>query len=244
MVPRGRRKWPLMCYCNRGRVNVCMSVNSELLRTQRTRLYRKTDRGRYDREVVNAILDEAFLCHLAFVHQDQPFALPTMYGRDGDRLLVHGSHASRMLRTLAEGVPVCLTTTLVDGLVLARSARMHSVNYRSVVILGIAKEIEGAGAKASALERIMDHIMPGRWQDVLPPTENELKETSILEIPITEGSAKIRTGPPLPSVRDSAAHTWSGEVPLKITALDPISEVADTPVPPYLNEFLRRRAKP
>lgn len=218
------------------------SINSKLLRTQRTRLYRKPDRGRYDLEAVNAILDEAFMCHLAFVREDQPYAIPTMYGRDGDRLLVHGSHASRMLRTLAEGVSVCFTATVIDGLVLARSARMHSVNYRSVIILGFAKEIEGASAKASALERIMDHIMPGRWQDVLPPTETELKETSILEIPIVEGSAKLRTGPPLPSARDSAAHVWSGEVPLKITALGPISEDDGIPIPLYLNKFLRKRA--
>lgn len=221
-----------------------MSANSQLLRTQRTRLYRKPDRGRYDREAVNAILDEAFICHLAFVREEQPYSIPTMYGRDGGRLLVHGSQASRMLRTLAKGVPVCFTATLIDGLVLAGSARMHSVNYRSVMILGIAKEIEGASAKAGALERIMEHIMPGRWQDVLPPTETELKETSILEIPITEGSAKMRTGPPFPSVRDSAARVWSGEVPLKITALDPISEDDSIPIPPYLNEFLRKRAKP
>ena len=119
---------------------------------------------------------------------------------------------------------------------------MHSVNYRSVMILGIAKEIEGANAKAGALERIMEHIMPGRWQDVLPPTETELKETSILEIPISEGSAKMRTGPPLPSVRDLAARIWSGEVPLKITALNPLSEEEGIPIPQYLNEFLRERA--
>jgi nitroimidazol reductase NimA-like FMN-containing flavoprotein (pyridoxamine 5'-phosphate oxidase superfamily) len=221
----------------------CQSVHeSKLLRTQRTRLYRKPDRGRYDRQAVNAILDEAFMCHLAFVREDQPYAIPTMYGRDGDRLLVHGSHASRMLRTLAKGIPVCFTATLIDGLVLACSARMHSVNYRSVMILGIAKEIEGASAKASALECIMDHIMPGRWQEVLPPTETDLRETSILEIPIAEGSAKMRTGPPLPSVRDSAARVWSGEVPLKITALNPISEEEGIPIPPYLSDYLRKRA--
>lgn len=219
-----------------------MNVNSKLLRTQRTTLYRKPDRGRYDRQAVNAILDEAFMCHLAFVRDDQPYAIPTMYGRDGDRLLVHGSHASRMLRTLAKGASVCFTATLVDGLVLARSARMHSVNYRSVMILGIAKEIEGSSAKANALECIMDHIMLGRWQDVLPPTEIELKETSILEIPIAEGSVKMRTGPPLRSVRDSAARVWSGEVPLKITALNPISEEDGLPIPPYLSDYLRKRA--
>ena len=216
-------------------------MTSELSRTQRTKLHRKPDRGRYDRQTVNSILDEALVCHLGFVCDNQPYALPTIYGRDGDRLVVHGAHASRMLRTLARGVNVCLTATLLDGLVLARSARMHSVNYRSVMILGIASELTEAAEKTAALKCIMEHVMPGRWQNVLPPTENELKETCLLEIPIVEGSAKLRTGAPLPSIRDSAAHVWSGVVPLRTVASDPVPDHDDgISIPPYLNQYLRQ----
>jgi nitroimidazol reductase NimA-like FMN-containing flavoprotein (pyridoxamine 5'-phosphate oxidase superfamily) len=222
-----------------------MSVQSELLRTHRTKLYRRPDRGRYDRQTVNAILDEALVCHLAFVREGQPYALPTIYGRDGDRLLVHGAQASRMLCTVAKDVSVCFTTTLIDGLVLARSARMHSVNYRSVVILGIAKEITDPRKKSDALRCIMEHVMPGRWQDVLQPTESELKETGVLEIPITEGSAKLRTGPPLPSVRDSDIRVWSGQVPLRTIALNPVPDTDESiSIPPYLNEYLKKWGRP
>jgi nitroimidazol reductase NimA-like FMN-containing flavoprotein (pyridoxamine 5'-phosphate oxidase superfamily) len=222
-----------------------MATNARLLRTERTKLRRKPDRGIYDRETVNAILDEAFVCHLAFVCDHQPYALPTIYGRDGDRLLVHGSHASRMIRTLANGVRVCFTATLIDGLVLARSARMHSVNYRSVIILGTAKELSNAREKSVALNSIMEHVMPGRWQEVRPPNENELKETSLLEIPINEGSAKLRSGPPLHSTLDSDLRVWSGEVPLKTIAWEPVPDprgVQGLPIPPYLQEYLRKWA--
>jgi uncharacterized protein len=220
-----------------------VAAKEELLRTEKTKLRRKPDRGAYDRQTVNAILDEALVCHLAFVCDNQPYALPTMYGRVEDRLLVHGASASRMLRTLATGARVCVTVTLIDGLVLAHSARMHSVNYRSVVIMGEAREITDESEKTSALRQIVEHVMPGRWQDVRPPTEKELKETSVLEIPIREGSAKIRSGPPLHSALDSNLRVWSGEVPLRIIALEPVPDphgIEGLVLSPYLQNCISR----
>src|SRR5271155_3973934 len=192
-----------------------MSPSVQLLKTEKTRLHRKPDRGAYDRETVNAILDEGLICHLAFLCHDQPYTLQTIYGRSEDRLLVHGSRASRMLRVLNTGAKVCVTVVLLDDLVLARSARMHSVNYRSVVILGAAKEITDDHDKTLALQCIVEHVMPGRWREVRPPNKKELKETSVSEVSIREGSAKSRSGPPLYSAEDSNLRVWSGEIPLK-----------------------------
>jgi nitroimidazol reductase NimA-like FMN-containing flavoprotein (pyridoxamine 5'-phosphate oxidase superfamily) len=217
-----------------------MTSAAKLLQTKNTRLRRKPDRGTCERETVNAILDEGFVCHLAFVSQNQPYALPSVYGRAGDRLLVHGAHAGRMLRTLGAGARICVTVTLVDGLVLAPSARMHSVNYRSVVILGMAKEITDNGEKTLALRHIVEHVMPGRWQQVRPPNEKELQETSVLEIPIMEGSAKIRSGPPLHTAQDSALRVWSGEVPLRVRALEPVTDSQGVPLPPNIQDYLRK----
>lgn len=218
-----------------------MVSQPQLLRTERTRLRRKPARGTYDRCTVNAILDEALVCHLAFLCDTGLCALPTLYGRSDDRLFVHGSYASCMLRTLATGAEVCFTATILDGLVLARSARMHSVNYRSVVIFGIAREITNAQQKAFALQCIMEHMMPGRWHEVRPPNEIELKETRLLEIRVAEGSAKIRKGPPLPSPYDSDVRVWSGEIPLRTIALGPVPDPGHEamPLPPYLKEYLR-----
>ena len=223
---------------------ISMMSAPELLRTEKTRLRRKIDRGTYDRETVNAILDEAFVCHLSFVSDDQPYALPTVYGRSEDRLLVHGAQAGRMFGALRTGARVCVTITLVDGLVLARSARLHSVNYRSVVILGRAKEITDDREKTFALHRIMEHVMPGRWEEVRPPNKNELKETTVLEIRISEGSAKLRSGPPLLSAHDSDPVVWSGVVPLRTIALEPVPEprgIQGILLPPYLQEYLSKR---
>jgi uncharacterized protein len=220
-----------------------MNASGDLIRTDRTSLRRKQDRGVYDRNIVNSILDDGFICHMAFVDHDQPLTLPTIYGRDGDRLLIHGSRAGRMLRTVANSLRVCVTVTLVDGLVLARSARMHSVNYRSVVILAMAKEILDPVEKTRALRHILEHILPGRWEEVRPPTTAELKETSVLQIPIKEGSAKIREGPPIQVSLDSEYLVWSGEVPLKTIAQDPIADARTNEgvlIPPHLNQFLRR----
>ena len=187
----------------------------------RTRVRRLPKRGAYDRDTVNAILDETFFCHLGFVHEDQPFVIPTLHGRDGDTVYVHGSAASRALRTLGGGVPVCLTATLVDGLVLARSAFHHSANYRSAMILGTATLVEQTAAKLRALEIVSDHVVPGRWDEVRLPNRKELKATTVLALPIDEYSAKIRTGPPGDDEEDYALDVWAGVVPLALRAGTP-----------------------
>jgi nitroimidazol reductase NimA-like FMN-containing flavoprotein (pyridoxamine 5'-phosphate oxidase superfamily) len=191
--------------------------------TRRTTLKRLPQRGSYDREVVHRILDEGFVCHVGFAVDGQPFVIPTGYARDGDTLYLHGSAASRMLRSLAGGIPVCVTVTLIDGLVLARSAFHHSINYRSVVILGVAEPVEDRQEKMAALKAFTEHVIPGRWDEVREPDEQELKGTSVLRLPLVEVSAKIRTGPPKDDEEDYAIPVWAGELPLRI--------VAGTPVP-------------
>jgi nitroimidazol reductase NimA-like FMN-containing flavoprotein (pyridoxamine 5'-phosphate oxidase superfamily) len=191
--------------------------------TRRTTLKRLPQRGSYDREVVHRILDEGFVCHVGFAVDGQPFVIPTGYARDGDTLYLHGSAASRMLRSLAGGIPVCVTVTLIDGLVLARSAFHHSINYRSVVILGVAEPVEDRQEKMAALKAFTEHVIPGRWDEVREPDEQDLKGTSVLRLPLVEVSAKIRTGPPKDDEEDYAIPVWAGELPLRI--------VAGTPVP-------------
>lgn len=165
--------------------------------TEKTRVRRLPKRGTYDRETINAILDEAFICHVGFVVDGQPYVIPTGYARIGDDLYIHGSSASRMLHSLADGVDICVTVTLIDGLVLARSAFHHSMNYRSVVILGKAIAVEDPDEKNRAMEAFTEQVIPGRWADVRWPTELELKATAVLKLPIEEASAKIRTGSPV-----------------------------------------------
>ena len=191
--------------------------------TDRSRTRRKADRARYDWDTITATLDEALVCHLGFVHEDQPFVLPTTYARIGDVLYVHGSAASRMLRALREGIGVCVTVTLLDGLVLARSAFHHSMNYRSVVILGTATEVVDRAERLRALEAIVEHMAPGRCTTVRAPSEKELKATLVLRLPIAEASAKVRTGGPLDDAEDMGWPCWAGHVPLRL--------VAGTPVP-------------
>jgi nitroimidazol reductase NimA-like FMN-containing flavoprotein (pyridoxamine 5'-phosphate oxidase superfamily) len=191
--------------------------------TRRTTLKRLPLRGSYDREVVHRILDEGFICHVGFAVDGQPFVIPTGYARDGDTLYLHGSAASRMLRSLAGGIPVCVTVTLIDGLALARSAFHHSINYRSVVILGVAELVEDEQEKMAALKAFTEHVIPGRWDAVREPNEQELKGTSVLRLPLVEVSAKIRTGPPKDDEEDYAIPVWAGELPLRI--------VTGTPVP-------------
>jgi uncharacterized protein len=192
--------------------------------TSRTTLKRLPQRGAFDRTTVYQILDEAFICHVGFVVDGQPFVIPTGYGRVNDQLYIHGSAASRMLRSIAQGVPVCVTVTLLDGLVLARSAFHHSVNYRSVVILGTAKLVEDSDEKMAALQAITDHIVPGRWAEVRAPNEQELKATSVLALPLLEVSAKVRTGPPKDDEEDMAVPVWAGELPLQLTVLPAIAD--------------------
>jgi nitroimidazol reductase NimA-like FMN-containing flavoprotein (pyridoxamine 5'-phosphate oxidase superfamily) len=186
--------------------------------TEQTTLKRLPQRGSYDRELVYQILDEGFVCHVGFAVDGQPFVIPTAYGRVGDKLYIHGSAASRTLRGLSSGIPVCVTVTLVDGLVLARSAFHHSINYRSVVILGAATMVVAAEEKMTALRAFTEHVIPGRWDDVREPNEQELKGTSVLALPLVEVSAKVRTGPPKDDEEDMTALVWAGELPLRIMA--------------------------
>ncbi|MFZ0807077.1 MAG: pyridoxamine 5'-phosphate oxidase family protein, partial [Candidatus Sulfotelmatobacter sp.] len=172
------------------------------LPTPRTRVIREPHRGVYDRETVYQILDEGFLCHVGFAVEGQPFVIPTSYGRKDSTLYIHGSAASRMLRQMREGVAVCITVTLLDGLVLARSVFNHSMNYRSVVILGKAELVDDTAEKLEALRILSEHILPGRWADARQPNERELKQTSVLRVPIEEFSAKVRSGPAIDDEED------------------------------------------
>jgi nitroimidazol reductase NimA-like FMN-containing flavoprotein (pyridoxamine 5'-phosphate oxidase superfamily) len=180
----------------------------------RTRVRRLPKRGEYDRATIDAILDEALICHVGFVVDGQPFVIPTLHARLGDEVMIHGSAASRALKTLAAGAPLCLTATLIDGLVLARSAFHHSVNYRSVVVLGSARLLETAEEKTAALEAFTERMVPGRWQHIRWPTRQELKGTKVLALPIDEASAKVRSGPPGDDDEDYALDAWAGVVPL------------------------------
>ena len=202
--------------------------------SRRTRVVRESERGVYDRRAVYEILDQGFICHLGFVHEGHPFVIPTSYGRDEDVLYIHGSSASRMLRLASRGVPVCVTVTLLDGLVLARSIFNHSMNYRSVVVLGTATEINERQEKLRALERISEHILPGRWKDVRLPNERELKATTVIRVPIEEFSAKVRQGPPIDETEDYGFPTWAGVIPLELVAGEPVPDprLAERIAPP------------
>jgi nitroimidazol reductase NimA-like FMN-containing flavoprotein (pyridoxamine 5'-phosphate oxidase superfamily) len=212
--------------------------------TTRTRVVREADRAVYDREEANRILDEGFLCHVGFVADGHPFVIPTSYGRKDASLYIHGSAASRMLRNLKEGVPVCVTVTLLEGLVLARSLFNHSMNYRSVVILGKAMLVDDPAEKLEALRTLSEHILPGRWDDSRQPNERELKATSVLRVPIEEFSAKVRLGPPIDDAEDLAFPTWAGVIPLEMKAGEPISDPkleAGREVPEYIRGYSRQR---
>ena len=197
--------------------------------TSRTTLKRRPTRGAYDQPTVHAILDETFLCHVGFVTEGQPYVIPTSYGRAGDTIYLHGAATSRMLQSLSAGIPVCVTVTLTDGLVLARSAFHHSINYRSVVMLGTATLLEDPAEKMKALEIITNHVIPGRWAEVRPPNEQELKATAVLALPLDEVSAKIRIGPPIDDEEDLSWPVWAGVLPL---ALVPGAPETDSLVPP------------
>jgi nitroimidazol reductase NimA-like FMN-containing flavoprotein (pyridoxamine 5'-phosphate oxidase superfamily) len=194
---------------------VSSSISPSAPSSDRVRLRRKRERGSYDRDVIDAILDEALIAHLGVVEPDgQPVVTPTLHARLGDVLYCHGAVASRTLKSLAAGAPACLTVSLIDGLVLARSAMHHSANYRSVMVMGSATVLEDPPEKLAALEAVVEHIVPGRWPCVRPPTANELKATAVLALPISEASAKIRTGPPQDDEEDYALDTWAGVIPL------------------------------
>ena len=194
--------------------------------SSRTQVERLPERGHYDRETIYGILDQTFLCHVGFVADGQPFVIPTSYGRIEDTLYIHGSAASRMLRSLSGGIPVCVTVTLVDGLVVARSLFHSSMNYRSVVILGTAKPVNDREEKLRGLHAVSEQIFPGRWADARQPNEQELKATSVLALPLAEASAKIRTGPPKDEQEDYALPVWAGVVPLRVGAGTPEADPA------------------
>jgi hypothetical protein len=210
--------------------------------TERTQVKRLPKRGAYDRETVFKILDEAFVCHVGFAVDGQPFVIPTNYGRSGETLYLHGSAASRMLRTLSEGIPVCVTVTLTDGLVLARSAFHHSANYRSVVVLGTARLVTDHAEKLEALRLFTEHIMKGRWDDIRWPTEQEMKGTTVLALPMEEVSAKIRTGGPIDDEEDYSLPVWAGVLPLPVVPAEPIADTRLIPgiaIPAYMRGYRR-----
>jgi hypothetical protein len=215
---------------------------SEFTPTERTQVKRLPKRGKYDEETVFQILDAGFVCHAGFSVDGQPYVIPTNYGRSDKTLYLHGSAASRMLRTLSDGVPVCVTVTQVDGLVLARSAFHHSVNYRSVVILGTARLVTDPAEKVEALRIFTDHVMKGRWNDVRQPTAQELKATIVLALPLEEVSAKVRTGGPVDDEDDYNLPTWAGVLPLETSVKSPVPDARlpkNVPVPAYLKNYTR-----
>ena len=212
--------------------------------TPRSTVRRLPDRARYDRATVEAILDEGLVCHVGFVDGGQPFVIPSAYARQGDRLVLHGSAASRMVKALAAGAPACVTVTLLDGLVLARSGFHHSMNYRSVVVLGRATEIEDPAEKRRALEAIVEHVAPGRAASVRPPNEKELRATRVVALRLDEASAKVRTGPPKDDEEDYALPVWAGELPLRLEPLAPVADPTPGPAippPPHLTGWRRPR---
>jgi nitroimidazol reductase NimA-like FMN-containing flavoprotein (pyridoxamine 5'-phosphate oxidase superfamily) len=214
--------------------------------TARTQLRRLPDRGSHDPGTIYAILDAAFLAHVGFCVNSQPFVIPTLYGRDGDKLYLHGSAASRMLRELETGVAACVNVTLVDGLVLARSEFHHSMNYRSVVAFGTARKINDPERKLEALRVISEHLIAGRWDDVREPNEKELKATIALEFSIEEASAKVRTGPPGDEEEDYALPVWAGILPLQLEPKTPAPDprlAAGIRVPEYVLRYPKKQAK-
>jgi uncharacterized protein len=223
--------------------DVAATPEQAKLPSERVRLRRKRERGSHDREVIDAILDEALIAHLGITEPDgQPIVIPTLHARCGDLVYCHGSAASRTLRALRDGVPACLTVCLLDGLVLARAAMHHSANYRSAMILGRARPIEDDSEKRMALRAIVEHIVPGRAEHVRGPSESELKATAVLALPIEESSAKIRTGPPIDDDEDHALPYWAGTLPVRMQVGTPEPDPRLTPgieVPPHAASYRR-----
>jgi uncharacterized protein len=208
--------------------------------TKRTELHRRPERGSHDWETIRQILDAGFLAHVGFCVEGQPFVIPTLYGRDGERLYLHGSAASRMLQELETGVAACVTVTLVDGLVLSRSAFDHSMNYRSVVAFGRAWRIADPEQKIKSLRVISEHLIAGRWKDVREPSEKELKATTVLEFSIEEASSKVRSGPPVDDESDYGSPVWAGVIPLEIRSCPPIPDdklIKGVTVPEYVRRY-------
>ena len=220
--------------------------SKEIKRTERTRVRRIPKRGAYDRASVYQILDEGFICHVGFTVDEKTFVIPTGYARIGDNLLIHGSAASRMMREMISGIEVCVTVTLIDGLVLARSAFHHSMNYRSVVVFGTAELVENETEKYEALRLFTEHIVPQRWDDVRPPTAKELKATTVLRLPIQEASAKVRTGNPVDDEADYDLNIWAGVIPVQLKtdgAFDDGKLKENVSVPSYVSNYKRGENK-
>jgi hypothetical protein len=192
--------------------------------TERTRVRRAPSRGVYDRASIDEILDEGLVAHVGFVEDEQPYVIPMLYARVGDSVYIHGSSASRAIREMTDGIPVCLTVTLIDGLVFARSVFNHSMNYRSAVVIGTCRPVEGSDRRLAALRAFTDHLTPGRWDDVRPPNQQELKATRVLAMDLTECSAKCRVGPPKDNDDDYAWPVWAGVVPLRTVADPPVTD--------------------
>lgn len=217
---------------------------SDTSSSARTRVVREPQRAVYDRAAAYAILDEAFICHVGFAVDGQPFVIPTSFGRSGDNLYIHGSAASRMLRNLDEGIAVCVTVTLLDGLVLARSIFNHSMNYRSVVVLGVARAVTDPAEKLEALRLLSEHILPGRWVESRQPNEKELKATLVMRLPIEEFSGKVREGDPIDDEEDYTFPTWAGVIPLEMVAGAPVKDPRldeKTVVPEYARKYSRKK---
>ncbi len=197
---------------------------TEITKTERTRVKRAPDRGSYERQTIEQILDQALIAHVGFEHKGAPAMIPTAHWRMGERVYIHGSSKSRMLLALKRGAPCCLCVTLLDGLVLARSAFHHSMNYRSVVIYGQAEEVTDGDLKMAALEAFSERLAPGRWAEVRGPNRQEFKATMVLSLPITEASAKVRAGPPIDDEPDYALPVWAGVIPIRLTAGEPVPD--------------------
>lgn len=214
-------------------------------KTPRNRVRRLAQRGDYDRSTIYAIVDEALICHVSFVQDGQPYVIPTIHARQGDTLLLHGAKASRLLKHVAAGAPICVAVTILDGLVLARSVFNSSMNYRSAVLFGAGRLLTGTADKLTALEVISEHLLPGRWAGARRPTDHELNATSVVAVDIASASAKVRTGPPGDEEEDYALPVWAGVVPLRQQALPPQADARldpDVTLPPYLAGWLQERA--
>ena len=217
-------------------------MNEHIEQTTRTKLKRLPKRGNFERRTIYEILDEAFVCHVGFCVDNQPFVIPTSFARTGDRLVIHGSAASRMMRSLSEEIDVCVTVTLIDGLVLARSAFHHSMNYRSVVVFGKAKIVREEQEKYEALKALTEHIVPNRWPEIRPPTKNELKGTTVLSLSLTEASAKIRAGGPVDDEEDYNLNVWAGVLPLYQGVGKPIADErlsSEIEIPEHVSNYKR-----
>lgn len=216
-------------------------TDTSFVPTERSRLRRLHERGAYDREVVYRILDAGLVAHVGYAIEGQPYVTPTCYWREGDRIVWHGSSASRMLRTVKQAIPACVTVTLLDGLVMARSGFHHSINYRAVMVFGHARPIEDTAAKLAALEAFIERVAPGRWPELRPVTQQELKATTVVAMTIEEASAKVRTGPPKDDAEDyDGVACWAGVIPMMTVAGAPIDDGRLLPgvgLPPWLTGY-------